>query len=190
MPRQRLTRQQIVEGLNLLGHLAAEESLVLEVCIFGGAAMMLAYNARETTFDVDALVRPREVGERLVLRVAHQIGLPDDWLNDGVAKFTSIVGTYAPLKVQELENKAARHLRITRASAAYLLAMKCLAFRPRLGPRTGDLEDLEFLIRKMGLRTVEAIEEVLDRFYPTEAFTPERHAVVVEMLRRIAQDKS
>lgn len=175
-----------MEGLNLLGHLAAEEGVVLEVCLYGGAAMMLAYNARETTFDVDALVRPREVGERLVLRVAQQLGLPDDWLNDGVAKFTSIVGTYAPLRVQELESKAARHLRITRASAPYLLAMKCLAFRPRLGPRTGDLD----LIRKMGLLTVEAIEEVLERFYPTETFTPERHAVVAEMLQRMAQAKS
>jgi hypothetical protein len=189
MPRLRLTRKQIVEGLNLLGHLAGEENVVLEICIYGGAAMMLAYNARETTFDVDALVRPREVGERLLLRVAQQLGLPDDWLNDGVAKFTSIMGTYAPLRVQELEGKAARHLRITRASAAYLLAMKCLAFRPRLGPRTGDLGDVEFLIRKMGLRTVEAVEEILERFYPTEAFTPERRAVVVEMLQRIEESR-
>lgn len=186
MPRLRLSRRQIVRALNRLGELAARDHVVIEITLYGGAAMMLAYNARDTTFDIDAILRPREVAERLIAEVARELDFPEDWLNDGVAKFTSIAGTYAPLRVQELEETAAAHLRINRASAAYWLAMKCLAFRPRLGPRTGDLPDIEFLLRKMGLRTVEQVEAILERFYPTEAFTRDRRGVIAEMLRRAA----
>ena len=132
MPLERLTRARIVQALNLLGELAEQEGVTLELCIYGGSAMMLAYGAREGTKDVDAIVRPSEVGARLARQIAGQLGLDESWLNDDVRKFVSDGGTFAPLEIQELESSAKQHLRITRASASYLLAMKCLACRPDL----------------------------------------------------------
>ena len=96
----------------------------MELCNYGGSAMMLAYSSRETTKDVDAIVRPSEVALRLVQDVAQQLGLHESWLNDDVKQFVSDAGTFAPLRIEELEGAARRHLKITRPSASYLLAMK------------------------------------------------------------------
>ena len=43
MPLEKLSRERIVEALNLLGRFAAEAGVQLEVCIYGGSAMLLAY---------------------------------------------------------------------------------------------------------------------------------------------------
>ena len=65
-----------------------------------------------------------------------------------------------------------RRLKITRPSANYLLAMKCLAGRSGLPGFAGDLEDIRFLVRKMGLRTSAEVKERLERLYHKEALTP------------------
>jgi hypothetical protein len=88
------------------------------------------------------------------------------------ARYTSIDGTFAPLQIQELETTAKQRLRITRPSASYLLAMKCLAGRASMPGFAGDLEDIRFLIRKMGIKTLEEVETHLEKFYRREALSP------------------
>jgi len=173
MPLEKLTRARIVQALNLLGELAEQEDVTLELCLFGGSAMMLAYRARETTKDVDVIARPSEVAFRLAQTVAERLGLPESWMNNDVRRFVSDQGTFAPLEVQELESSAKRRLRILRASAGYLLAMKCLAGRSALPGFSGDIEDIKFLIRKMGIRHITQIQDQIDRFYPNDTFSPQ-----------------
>ena len=127
MPLEKLTHARVIEALNLLGELAEQEQVMLELCIYGGSAMMLAYGAREVTKDVDVVAKPADVAERLSRRVAEQLGLTEAWLNSDVRRFVSNQGTFAPLEIQDLEVTAKRRLKITRPSASYLLAMKCLA---------------------------------------------------------------
>jgi hypothetical protein len=143
--------------------------------------MMLAYSSRETTKDVDAIVKPSEAAGRLASEVAQALGLHEGWLND-VKRFLSEAGTFAALAVGELEEAARRHLKITRPSASYLLVMKCLACRPRLPGYPGDLEDIRFLIRKMNIRSLVQIEEHLQRFYPYEALTTQARALIQGLL--------
>jgi len=145
--------------------------------------MMLAYGAREGTKDVDAIVRPSDLAKELAREVAQRLNLHDAWLNDDVKRFVSDSGTFAPLQIQELEAAARSHLKITRASASYLLAMKCLACRAALPGYAPDTEDIRFLIRKMRIHTVAEIDEHLERFYPFEALTPQARATVEGLLR-------
>jgi len=105
--------------------------------------------------------------------VAQQLGPHESWLNDDVKQFVSDAGTFAPLQIEELEDAARRHLKITRPSASYLLAMKCLACRSALPGYPGDIEDLRFLIRKMEIRSLPQVEELVGRFYPYDALTPQ-----------------
>jgi hypothetical protein len=172
MPLEKLTRDRIIAALNLLGKFAQEEQVTLELCVYGGSAMMLAYGSRDVTKDVDAIVKPAEVAVRLARKVADQLGLDESWLNNDVRMYVSEFESLAPIKVEELEEAAQGSLKITRPSAAYLLAMKCLACRPPFPGYPGDLEDIRFLIRKMNISSIEEIEQHLDRFYPHEAFTP------------------
>ena len=65
MPLEKLTRARLVAAFNLLGELAEQEQVTLELCLYGGSAMMLAYSARETTKDVDVIARPSDVALRL-----------------------------------------------------------------------------------------------------------------------------
>ena len=184
MPLENLTRARMITALNLLGLRAQQEGVELELCIYGGSAMMLAYSSRETTKDVDAIVRPSEVALRLAKDVAQQLGLHESWLNDDVKQFVSDAGTYAPLQIEELEDAARRHLKITRPSASYLLAMKCLACRSGLPGYPGDIEDIRFLIRKMEIRSLPQVEELLGRFYPYDALTPQARALIEGLLPR------
>jgi len=181
MPLEQLTRERVVEALSLLGRKAAEANVELEMCIYGGSAMMLAYDSRESTKDVDAIVKPSDIALRLAKEVANQLGLHESWLNDDVKRFVSDLGTFAPLQIAELES-AAKHLKITRASASYLLAMKCLACRSPLPGYSGDVEDIRFLISKMGVRTLEQIDEHIARFYPQEALAIEARRIIGQLL--------
>jgi Nucleotidyltransferase of unknown function (DUF6036) len=182
MPLEKLTRARVVEALNLLGELAEQEQVTLELCLYGGSAMMLAYSARETTKDVDVIARPSEVALRLAAAVAQRLNLDESWMNNEVRRFVSDRGTFAPLEIQELESAAKNRLKITRASASYLLAMKCLAGRSALPGFPGDIADIRFLIRKMDIRSVEQVQEHLERFYPDEVLTPKLREMIQGLL--------
>jgi len=184
VPIKNLTRERIIEALSLLGQKAAQANVDLEMCIYGGSAMVLAYVSRESTKDIDAIMKPSDVAFRLSKEVAQQLGLHESWLNDDVKRFVSDLGTFAPLEIAELEGAAKQHLKITRASASYLLAMKCLACRPALPGYAGDIEDITFLITKMGIRTLEQIDEHIARFYPHEALTTASRRVIAQLLPR------
>ncbi|HNQ88143.1 MAG TPA: DUF6036 family nucleotidyltransferase [Verrucomicrobiota bacterium] len=184
MPLENLNRARIVQALNRLGQLAEEEGVLVELCLFGGAAMMLAYAARESTKDVDAMVKPTDVAARFARQVATELGLDESWLNREVGRFASEWGTFTPLEIEELESTARRHLKITRPSAGYLLAMKCLACRPELPGHPGDISDLRFLIRKMGIRSIQEVESHLDRFYPHDVLSPQARLVIADLLPR------
>ncbi len=182
MPLERLTRARLIEALNLLGSLAEQEDLTLELCIYGGGAMMLAYSAREATKDLDVTAKPAADALRLATIVAQRLGLDAAWMNSNVRQFVSMDGTFAPLEVEGLEAAARKRLKITRPSASYLLAMKCLAGRSALPGHPGDVGDIEFLIRKMDLRSVEQVEEHLQRFYPREALSPTLREFILGIL--------
>jgi hypothetical protein len=187
MPLENLTRDRIVQALNLLGELAEKEGVVLEVCIYGGTAMMLAYGARDRTKDVDAIIRPSDIARRLGAEVAQKLSLHENWLNDEVRRFISDAGTFAPLEIEALEAGAKRHLKITRPSASYLLAMKCMSCRPPLPGYKGDVDDIEFLMRKMDIRSVAQVEEHLERFYPYDGLSSVAEEVVTGIIPKLGE---
>lgn len=82
----RLTRTEIETALARLGELASLRKTSIELIVVGGAAMVLAHNARESTQDVDTLIVRPQVA-RLVREMAAQVSaeqrLAEDWLNDG-----------------------------------------------------------------------------------------------------------
>jgi len=82
-----LDRTRITQALRRLGALAREEGVTLEVSLYGGAVFTLVYGSRDATKDVDALVRPVAIAQKLAKKVAAELDLPDDWLNDNVKQF-------------------------------------------------------------------------------------------------------
>ncbi|MEN9634687.1 MAG: hypothetical protein RL077_3091 [Verrucomicrobiota bacterium] len=159
-PLRRLTRAQIVRALTRLGELCAAAAIKAEIALYGGTVMMIAYDCRTATKDVDAVFHPVGVIEPLIRQVAVELKLPEDWMNSGVKAFVG--AREAREKFSELEIPG---LVLTRPSAEYLLAMKCLAARLPTLFRAGDVDDIKFLIRKLRLRSIEEIDAIVGDYY-------------------------
>ena len=159
-PLRRLTRAQIVRALTRLGELCAAAAIKAEVAIYVGTVMMIAYDCRQATKDVDAIFHPVGVIEPLIRQVAVELKLPEDWMNSGVKTFVG--AREAREKFSELEIPG---LVLTRPSAEYLLAMKCLAARLPTLFRAGDVDDIKFLLRKLRLRSITEVDAIVGDYY-------------------------
>lgn len=170
-----MSKDVMLAALSRLGELADADGLRLECCIYGGALMMLAYDARISTKDVDAVIRPRETGLKLAEIVGKEMGLPEQWLNDQVKLF---LAPREELRELPLDMKG---LHVTSPVAGYLLSMKAMACRSALPGYEGDLQDLRFLIRKMEITSVAEIQKWIDRYYPDDVI-PEPQRSTIEAL--------
>jgi hypothetical protein len=174
VPYEPLTQKQIVQALRRLGQLACEQKVTLELSLYGGAVFTLVYGSRDATKDVDAVIRPTEIGKALAKKVADEIGLPPDWLNDDVKQFLAEKEAKRSLP----ENEFGDGIRIVVPTAAYLLAMKLRACRPPLPGYAGDYADIRFLVQKMKLASIKEAEAIHDKFFPHDALTLEAREVV------------
>lgn len=174
MPYENLSRAQITQALRRLGELAHEQKVTLEISLYGGAVFTLVYGSREATKDVDAVVRQSEIAKKLALRVAQDLNLPEDWLNDQVKQFLA----EKEAKRQLTEADFGEGLRVSVPTAAYLLAMKLRACRPPLPGYPGDYGDIRFLVQRMGIASVEAAEAIHDKFFPHDALSDTAKEVI------------
>ncbi len=178
-----IAKDLILRALRRLGELALAEGLTLELCLYGGTALMLAFDNRESTQDVADTINPKEAGLRLSKIVAQELGLEDMWLNDEVWHFFAPIGGRRKLPLE------IPGLKLYVATASYLLAMKALACR-RPGPsRRGDLEDLRFLIRKMEIKSLDDIQQHIDRFYPDDVPTDKQQEILKGIIQEVAHER-
>lgn len=155
MPERHLTRAKILSALQALGRDLTNQGVRGQIFIVGGAAMALAYSTRRVTKDIDAVFEPKMVIYEAAARVAAELGLPDDWLNDAAKAFMPGPDAAArPLP-------EVRGIEITVASPQYLLAMKLMAMR--FGE---DDDDIEVLLVQSGLHTAQEALDLLERMYP------------------------
>lgn len=172
-----LTREAIVDALSALSEELGKQGVIGELCLFGGTVMVLAFNARLSTKDVDAIFHPTTLTRELVRRIGEQRQLPPDWLNDGVKGFVSARHETTMGNLPQFP-----HLRLTMPVPEYLLAMKCMA--SRVGGTDGegsDIPDIMFPIRHLGLQNGRAVLDLVGQYY-TENRIPMRTQYLVEGL--------
>ena len=168
-----LDARDIRRLFDLLNTALRDEGIEGELFVVGGAVMCLAYSARPSTQDVDALFRPAREIRNAAARVAIETGLSPDWLNDGVKGFLSERGEFTTFL--ELD-----HLRVMVAQPEYLLAMKCLAMR--IGAEFHDEDDVRYLLRHLDIRTHERALAVITRYYPLDRFPQKTLYALAELL--------
>lgn len=79
-------KEAIRRALGALGAALPNAGAPRELWVVGGAALVLLYDARETTKGVDAFTLDAAGSAELraaAASVAARLGLPEDWLNDG-----------------------------------------------------------------------------------------------------------
>jgi hypothetical protein len=168
-----LAKRDLERLLGALNDELAADGVKATISLTGGAVMCLAFDARASTSDIDALFQPSTKVLDAALRVAEREGLSEHWLNDDVKAYTSDRGTFEPFR--ELS-----HLKILHASAKYMLAMKCLALR--VGEGYQDEEDIRFLLRHLGLRRLDDARRILAAYYELAEYPPTALAVLEELL--------
>ncbi len=138
--------------------------------------MALAYSTRRVTVDVDAIFEPKAVIYEAASKVAEDLGLPADWLNDAAKGF--MPGSDEDARpLPEVEG-----IEITTASPRYLLAMKLMAMR--IGE---DDEDIEILIRECGIQSAEEAMELLTKMYPRAKPAPKARFFLEALLDEPAE---
>lgn len=149
----------------------AREGIRGEVGVVGGAAMMLAFNARESTRDVEAVFEPSSKVRAAAAQVAKALKLPHDWLNDA-AKGYMPADTEPRSILLNLPSLA-----VWSPPPGYLLAMKAIAARFD----SNDAADLRTLIQHLGLRRVEEVLEVVEGYYPRNQIPPKTQFYLEEL---------
>jgi hypothetical protein len=133
-------KKEIIEAFERLGQLAVAEGEQVELLLVGGALMVLVYDARSSTRDVDAVIlAPYDaaVVRALAQTVAAERGWPSDWLNDGAKGF--LVGFSSGPVIY-----SAPGIEVRSPAVAQLLAMKLSAWRDDL-----DITDARRLLEEL-----------------------------------------
>jgi len=172
-PPKRFTRAEILEALQALGEELSSRGVRGQIFIVGGAAMALAYSTRRVTRDIDAVFEPKRSIYQAAAKVAEDLSLPEDWLNDAAKGFMPGKDRDArPLPDVE-------GIEITTASPQYLLAMKLMAMR--FGE---DNEDIEVLIEECGLGSAREVLDLQKRLYPSREPLPKTQFFLEELFSR------
>ena len=168
-----LTAKRIRELFLLLNDRLASEGVIGELYVVGGAVMTLAFEARPSTNDVDAVFIPKAAVRRAAKQVAFDAGVDESWLNDAVKGFLSDRGDFA--EWLELSN-----LKVFMPVPEYLLAMKSVAFR--LGPEFHDEDDVRYLLRYLNIESAAEALEIVERYFPSDRIPAKTRFALEEML--------
>lgn len=150
-----LDRSRILQAFDLLAAKMARRRLVGEIHVFGGAAMVLVFDERAATRDVDALFEPDGPMLDAAAEVAAELGLPRSWLNNQASTYVSgRAGRGTPAYDHP-------NLRVLTTPTEHLLAMKVRAARS-----LRDADDVSLLLDHLGLSTMASVTTVVEHFFP------------------------
>lgn len=154
MPRL-LSRDEIESAFSRLGELAVQIGERFEFIVVGGSAMVLGYNARNSTKDVDYAPLPSLNSaqlRRLASQVATERNWDPDWLNDGAKGYLT-----GEMDVVAVFDRPGIH--VVRPSTTQLLAMKLTAWRDDV-----DINDAMLLLQHLNADTLDAAWDEIEQF--------------------------
>lgn len=131
----------------------------MELAIVGGASIIINYDFRKSTMDIDAVNSNISSINSCIRAVADNNGLPYTWLNSDFKTTNS----YSPnlIECSKLYKKYGNILNVYSVRDEYLLCMKLMSFRP-----DKDIEDIEGIINSMGTDiTGEKVDKAMKRLY-------------------------
>lgn len=176
-----LSKEDILRGLAHIDARAREAGQIVDLAVYGGAALVLAFDLRHATRDVDAVVHGSPDFVRQVVReVASEEGWPADWLNDAVKGFLSSLGELRALGGFQAGPEGG--LRVYTPTPAYLFAMKCMAMRPEGVDGSRDISDIRALARLAGIARTEDAINLVASFYPENRIAPKVRFGIEEIL--------
>lgn len=192
VPTQKIKRQDMLSIFEEMGRLCREAGVQHEIAIYGGSALMLAFDYREATVDIDFI--PVSGAAPEIKRIANlataRLGLEANILRDDVSIFVSDAADYKISgefpRLGPDEKRYTGGLRVFSATPEYIFAMKILAMRNAV--ETQDFKDIWELADACGVGNLESACKLLARFYP-EKQLPQRNRLLLEDIFEAKQQR-
>jgi hypothetical protein len=183
-------RRTLEQALLELGHRAHAEGKTIEIAIYGGSALLLTYDWRVATRDVDAVFEAdRQTIRRLAREIAEEHDWDSNWLNDGVKGFLSAADKDPESKrlFRTYPSEDEPGLRVMLPRPEYLFAMKCRAMRIAGIEESVDIDDIRHLAGEIGLTTAREALELVTAFYPNRLIEPKTQFGLEEIFDKLKQ---
>lgn len=183
-----LDRATIENAFRLMGQYLLDRKALGEIAIYGGSAILLQFDWRKASRDIDARVTS-DSSHGLIMAAAadaaSHLGLPRSWLSENVTMYARRGEGEADRVLVGLYPSPERFgLRVTAAKPAYLLAMKLSA----LERTTNDNRDYDDAIRlsiECGVSTADGLREIYRQFFPDETIPPRAEMRLGELVEDI-----
>ena len=181
-----LKKDDILRGLRKIDAKAKEAGVIVDLSVYGGAALAIAFDIRRATRDVDAIVHGApDFLRRAATEIALEEEWPADWLNDGVKGFTS--ANERMRLMEDFEASETGGLRVHVPVPEYLFAMKCMAMRPEGLQGSHDISDIVALADEADIKDAEEALSLVEAFYPAARIPPKVRFGVEEIMGKVVQ---
>ncbi|OFZ38655.1 MAG: hypothetical protein A2504_07205 [Bdellovibrionales bacterium RIFOXYD12_FULL_39_22] len=142
-----------------------------ELCIVGGAAMILHFNNRMATKDIDGIFKPTKQFRQYIFDIADELEINHDWLNDGAKGFMGKISD-----VLDVYNGS--NLKVYSPSLDYLFAMKCISARAD----SYDKQDVETLVKALNIGSIEEAILIIEKHYDRAKVLPKTKYFLDEII--------
>lgn len=132
---------------------------IFDVYLVGGAAIVLNFEYRASTIDIDACFKNNQQINQAIDEVSKRLDLPKDWLNCDFM----VTPSYSPVIVNKAKlYKAFRKvIKVHLLEPKYLIAMKLKSSRPT----GGDLDDVIKMIYELRYKNIPiSYEEIINAY--------------------------
>ncbi|MHB1664281.1 MAG: DUF6036 family nucleotidyltransferase [bacterium] len=178
------TKEKIEESFLMLSREAERAGKKIDIAVYGGSAIVLAFDYRTSTKDVDAIMSDQVFVKEAAKKVATELDLPENWINDGVKGYISAKqnepGAITLFRSYPSEDNSV--LRVFVPSKEYLLAMKCLAMRDLKDSE--DINDINNLIGDLKFTNSKEVINLVSKFYPDNLILPKVKFGIEEIIEK------
>jgi hypothetical protein len=166
-----LDQKTLRRAFEALARRLKRRGVVGEVHVFGGAAMVLAFNSRQATRDVDAVFAPDTQVIEAAREVAVELRLPKSWLNNQASSYVSgVAGRGTPVFDHP-------NLRVMITPIEHLLAMKVRAARA-----VRDAEDIRVLLGELQITKMAQVTAIVKKYFADEPLNKRSRQLLEDIL--------
>jgi hypothetical protein len=153
-----LNRDEMESALAELADPLNSRNVKAKIYLVGGAVMVLAFDARFTTGDIDGSIYPADDVLAIAAEIGGRRGLGAEWLNNSAQQFIPV---FKEPKWQPILKSG--NVEIVAADERSMLAMKM-----RAGRGSRDRLDISFLAKRCGITSVAEALELYEEFFPED----------------------
>jgi hypothetical protein len=187
----RLTREKVEEAFRLVGEYLRDRKTLGEIVVHDGRAIMLQFEWRQSTQDVDAVIRSagnHGIVQKAIQEAADRLGLPRSWLNESVAMYRlQAEDEKDRLPIGMYPSYERPGLRVLAATPEYMLALKIIAMGERESFDDRDFEDAANLGADTGIASTDDLRAFAEAYADGGRLPPKVEARLEELYAAIEE---